>query len=53
MNTTKRLTVLLLLAMFSMGSLSACHTMAGVGEDIEEAGDSLEDEAEDCEDGEC
>ena len=43
---TKRLFALMLLSMLSMGVLSACHTMAGVGEDIQTAGDSIEDEAE-------
>jgi predicted small secreted protein len=52
MSQTKRLLALLLLAL-SLGSLTACNTMAGVGEDIEEAGDSIEDTAEDCEDGDC
>jgi predicted small secreted protein len=42
----KRSIALLLLALFSMGTLSACNTMAGVGEDIERAGDKIEDEAE-------
>lgn len=53
MSPTKRLTAMLLLAMFSMGTLGACNTMEGLGEDIEEAGDSIEDNAEDCEDGDC
>src|SRR5690606_18419869 len=42
----KRLLALLLLSLFSMGTLTACNTMAGVGEDIEAAGDKIEDEAE-------
>lgn len=49
----KRLTALLLLAIFSMGSLTACNTMAGVGRDVEAAGDKLEDKAVDCKDGKC
>ncbi len=49
----KRLTALLLLALFSIGSLSACNTMAGAGRDIEKAGDKIEDKAEDCKDGKC
>lgn len=49
----KRLTSLLLLALFSMSFLSACNTMAGAGRDIEKAGDKIEDKAEDCKDGKC
>lgn len=49
----KRLTALLLLALFSVGSLSACNTMAGAGRDIEKVGDKIEDKAEDCKDGKC
>jgi predicted small secreted protein len=51
--STKRLIALLLLALFSMGTLGACNTIEGVGEDIEAAGDSIEDAAEDCDDGDC
>lgn len=49
----KRLSALLLLALFSVGSLSACNTMKGAGQDIEKAGDKIEDKAEDCKDGKC
>ncbi len=49
----KRLIALMLLAMFSMGSLTACNTMAGVGRDVEKVGDKIEDKAEDCNDGKC
>jgi len=49
----KRLITLMLLAMFSMGTLTACNTMAGAGKDIEKAGDKIEDKAEDCKDGKC
>jgi len=49
----KRLIALMLLAMFSMGSLTACNTMAGVGRDVEKVGDKIEDKAEDCKDGKC
>lgn len=42
----KRLSFLILLSLFSMGALTACNTMAGLGEDVEQAGDSIEDEAE-------
>lgn len=42
----KRLIPLLLLSLFSMGVLSACNTMAGAGEDIQDAGEAIEDQAE-------
>ena len=41
---------MILLSMLSMGALSACHTVEGVGRDIESAGDSIEDTAQDCSD---
>lgn len=41
----KRLTALILLALFSTGTLTACNTMAGAGEDIEAAGEAIEEEA--------
>ena len=49
----KRVIALMLLAMFSMGTLTACNTVAGVGKDVEAAGDKIEDKAEDCKDAEC
>ena len=49
----KRLTTLLLLAMFSMSTLTACNTMAGVGKDVQKAGEKVEDKAQDCKDGRC
>ncbi|HEY0504256.1 MAG TPA: entericidin A/B family lipoprotein [Lysobacter sp.] len=49
----KRLMALLLLALFSMGTLSACNTMAGAGKDVQKAGEKVEDKAEDCKDGKC
>ena len=49
----KRLIALMLLAMFSMGTLTACNTVAGVGKDVESAGDKIEDKAEDCKDAQC
>ncbi|MDQ3057127.1 MAG: entericidin A/B family lipoprotein [Pseudomonadota bacterium] len=49
----KRLITVMLLAMFSMGTLTACNTMAGAGKDIEKVGDKIEDKAEDCKDGKC
>ena len=46
MRNYKRLIAVLFLALFSSASLTACNTMAGLGEDVEEVGDSIEDEAE-------
>ena len=34
----------------SMVALAGCNTIEGVGEDIESAGDSIEDTAQDCSD---
>lgn len=49
----KRLTALMLLALFSMGTLTACNTMAGAGKDVQKAGEKVEDKAQDCKDGKC
>jgi entericidin A len=49
----KRLITLTLLALFSMGTLTACNTMAGAGEDIQAGGAKIEDKAQDCKDGRC
>jgi entericidin A len=49
----KRLLALILISLFSLGTLSACNTMAGVGEDIEAVGEKIEDKAEDCKDPPC
>ena len=49
----KRLITLMLLAMFSIGTLTACNTVAGAGKDIEKVGDKIEDKAQDCKDGKC
>ena len=49
----KRVIALMLLAMLSRGTLTACNTMAGVGKDVEKVGDKIEDKAEDCKDAEC
>jgi entericidin A len=50
-NSMKRLMALLLLALFSMGTLSACNTVAGAGKDVKGAGEKVEDAA--CKDGKC
>jgi entericidin A len=49
----KRLMAVLLLALFSMGTLSACNTVAGAGKDVQGAGEKVENKAEDCKDGKC
>ncbi len=41
----KRLTAVLLLALFSMGALSACNTMEGLGKDVKKLGEKVEDKA--------
>ena len=41
----KRMIALMLLALFSTGMLTACNTMAGAGEDIQAAGEAIEEEA--------
>ncbi len=46
MSPIKRTFALLLFAMLSVGVLGGCNTMAGLGEDVEAVGDSIEDEAE-------
>ena len=49
----KRTIALFLLMLLTAGSLSACNTMAGVGKDVEKAGDKIENKAEDCKDANC
>jgi entericidin A len=49
----KRIAALMMLALFSSSVLTACNTMAGVGKDVEKAGDKIENKAEDCKDAEC
>ena len=49
----KRLLALIVVAMFSMGTLTACNTMAGAGKDVQKVGEKVEDKAEDCKDAKC
>ncbi len=49
----KRLIALMLLSLFSIGTLTACSTMAGAGQDIEDAGEAIEEQAEECDAGDC
>ncbi len=44
----KRIFALALLAAFSL-SVTACNTVAGMGKDVQKAGDKVED----CSDGKC
>ena len=39
----KRLTALILLALFSSAFLSACNTVEGVGKDVQKVGEKVED----------
>ena len=41
----KRLVLTFLLLSFSATFLSACHTMAGVGKDVQEVGEEVEETA--------
>ncbi|MGB3210200.1 MAG: entericidin A/B family lipoprotein [Desulforhopalus sp.] len=38
---------LLFLLLLSVGTLTSCNTMSGIGQDVEAAGDAIEDTAED------
>ena len=49
----KRLILMMLLGMSCTGLLTACNTMAGVGEDVQDVGEKVEDKAEDCKDAKC
>ncbi|HLT45065.1 MAG TPA: entericidin A/B family lipoprotein [Luteimonas sp.] len=42
----KRLMAMMLLAMFSVGMLSACNTVKGVGKDVEKVGDKMQESAD-------
>ena len=41
----KRMTPLLRPAMFTVGTLSACNTMKGAGQDVQKVGEKVEDSA--------
>ncbi len=42
----KRLIAVMLLAMFSLGTLSACNTVKGAGQDVQKAGEKVEEAAD-------
>ena len=46
-STTRKHTFLAMILAASIGSLGGCATIEGAGEDIESAGDAIEDTAED------
>lgn len=43
----KKLTALLFLALFSVGTLSACNTVKGAGKDVQKVGEKVEGAADD------
>ena len=49
----KRMLMVALAGMFSIGMLSGCNTVAGAGKDMQKAGEKVEDKAQDCKDGRC
>ena len=42
----KRTTALPLLALFTAGTLSACNTMKGAGQDVQKVGEKVEESAD-------
>lgn len=42
----KRLTALLLLALFTAGTFTACNTVRGAGQDVQKVGEKVEEAAE-------
>jgi len=49
----KRILSVLLLALCTAASLTACNTVAGAGKDMQGAGEAVHDTAQDCKDGKC
>ncbi|PZO10522.1 MAG: entericidin [Lysobacteraceae bacterium] len=47
MKTTLRTFAALALLGFSLGSLTACNTISGAGQDVKKAGEVIEETAED------
>jgi len=43
----KRIAILLMTSMFSIGMLTACNTVAGAGKDVQKVGEQVEDAADD------
>jgi len=42
----KRIAVLILVSLFSAGTLSACNTVAGAGKDVQKVGEKVEEAAD-------
>jgi entericidin A len=43
----KRLLALMLLTLFATGTLTACNTVKGAGQDVQKVGEEVEDAADD------
>lgn len=43
----KRIAILMMVSMFSIGMLTACNTVAGAGKDVQKVGKKVEDAADD------
>ena len=43
----KRIVLLMMVSMFSIGMLSACNTVAGAGKDVQKVGEKVEEAADD------
>ena len=42
----KRIAVLILVSLFSAGTLTACNTVAGAGKDVQKVGEKVEEVAD-------
>ena len=49
----KRMIALMLLALFATGTLTACNTVKGAGQDVQKAGEKVSEKAEECKDAHC
>lgn len=43
----KRIAILILVSMFAAGTLTACNTVKGAGQDVQKVGEKVEDAAKD------
>ena len=43
----KRIAILMMVSMFSIGMLTACNTVAGAGKDVQKVGEKVQDAADD------
>ncbi|MBJ6978881.1 MULTISPECIES: entericidin A/B family lipoprotein [unclassified Luteimonas] len=43
----KRIAILMMVSMFSIGMLSACNTVKGAGKDVQKVGEKVEGAADD------